>query len=237
MRPLHCLAALFLLAALFGCDANPADPTTTTGQPSDSTATEAFAYLALGDSYTIGHAVPASERFPEQLMDSLWRDRTDKSVRVIATTGWTTDELQTGIDAAADLGSQYDMVSLLIGVNNQYRSYPIDTYRVEFMALLEQAIAFADGDKSRVFVVSIPDYAYTAFGGGNATISAGIDAYNAINDSIAAAYGVTYFDITPISREGLDDPTLVAEDGLHPSGKQYSRWVALMLPTLRQWVE
>lgn len=226
---------MLIAAALGSCDANA--PTPPSENPTDTTAVQSFAYLALGDSYTIGHAVPAAERFPEQLMDSLWSDRTDKSLRVIATTGWTTDELQAGIAAATDLEPSYDMVSLLIGVNNQYRSYPIDTYRVEFVELLEQAIAFADGDKSRVFVVSIPDYAYTAFGGGNATISAGIDAYNAINDSIAAAYGVTYFDITPISREGLDDPTLVAQDGLHPSGKQYSRWVSVMLPTLRTWIE
>lgn len=236
MKSLWTLGALLVWLAFSGCDATSPEPTPTPNTPSDSTTTT-FSYLALGDSYTIGHAVPASERFPEQLMDSLWSDRTDKSLRVIATTGWTTDELQAGIDTATALGNDYDMVSLLIGVNNQYRSYPIDTYRVEFTALLEQAIAFADGDTSRVFVVSIPDYAYTPFGNGNATISAGIDAYNAINKDITESYGVAYFDITPISREGLSDPALVAEDGLHPSGKQYGRWVSLMLPTLRQWIE
>ena len=191
-------------------------------------------YLALGDSYTIGHGIPEAQNFPNQLGDSLTANGdTIRPIRIIAKTGWTTADLQNGIDNAQDLDSSYDLVTLLIGVNNQYQNKPIDEYRPDFESLLAQAIQFAGGQKERVFVVSIPDYAFTGFGGGDTNISREIDDYNAINKRIAEEMEVTYFDITPISRKGLDETELVANDRLHPSGEQYRRWVELMLPTVQ----
>ena len=197
-----------------------------------------FTYLALGDSYTIGHAVVENERFPIQLATRLNEDGYEVTeTHIVAKTGWTTDELQAGIANETDLSSSYQFVSLLIGVNNQYRNRPVDTFKPEFTALLEQAIEFAAGNKDRVFVVSIPDYAYTPFGNGNSTTSEGIDVYNAAKKEIAEAMGIRFFDITPISREGLDQPELVASDNLHPSGEQYRRWVALMLPGVKEMLD
>lgn len=196
-------------------------------------------YLALGDSYTIGQSVGEKDRYPVQLADRLRADSIDiEQVRIIAKTGWTTDELTAGIansDLTAD--STYSLVSLLIGVNNQYRGRTVAAYKPEFETLLNQAIAFAGGKKERVFVVSIPDYAFTPFGNGSATISQGIDEYNAANREITEAKGIRYFDITPISRGGLADPTLVASDGLHPSGKQYAAWVSLMLGGVKEMLK
>ena len=197
-----------------------------------------ISYLALGDSYTIGQAVEENERYPVQLGDSLTQiGYTIDEVRIIAKTGWTTDELQTAIDNTEDLAESYDLVSLLIGVNNQFRGRSVESYEPEFEALLQQAIAFAGGNKDRVFVVSIPDYAYSPFGNGSSQISTGIDEYNAANKAITDSLGITYFNITPISRGGLDDPDLVATDGLHPSGKQYTEWVKLMLPEVKNLLE
>jgi lysophospholipase L1-like esterase len=190
-------------------------------------------YLALGDSYTIGHSVLENERFPNQLAASLAKESIQIAhLRNIARTGWTTDELKTGITAAAIADSTYDMVSLLIGVNNQYRGRSIEVYKTEFTELLNQAVKFAGGKKSRVVVVSIPDYAFTPFGGGSTRISTEIDNFNAANEQITKANGIAYVNITPISREGIKDPLLVASDGLHPSGKQYGRWVSAMMPTV-----
>ena len=195
----------------------------------------AYTYLALGDSYTIGESVKEAERFPNQLAASL-KDSSFRisPVRIVAKTGWTTDELQTGITASGlTADSTFDMVTLLIGVNNQYRNRSVEDYKPSFTALLERAIKFAKGKKERVIVVSIPDYAFTPFGGGRQSISAGIDAYNAANEAITKSMGVAYAQITPISREGLNDPTLVASDGLHPSGKQYGKWVEVIKPIAR----
>ena len=197
---------------------------------------EIITYLALGDSYTIGTSVPPQHRWPGQLRDSLQRDGLVlEEVTYVARNGWTTDELNAGIDAAP-LRERYDLVSLLIGVNNQFRGRSVDEYRGEFEALLQRAINFAGGDNERVFVVSIPDYAFTPFGqnsGNAAQITAGIDAFNAANRAIAEQYNVAYFDITPISREGVANPQLVASDGLHPSFRQYQRWVSLLLPGVK----
>ncbi|MBK8702229.1 MAG: SGNH/GDSL hydrolase family protein [Saprospiraceae bacterium] len=190
-----------------------------------------ISYLALGDSYTIGQSVPVDERFPAQLIDSLLPHHIMGSARVIAKTGWTTAELDAAIAAAQPpVGNSYDIVTLLIGVNNQYRGYPLDQYEVQFADLLEQAVIYAGSRPERVFVLSIPDYAYTPFGQNfNPTrISQEIDEFNAANKSISLARGVHYIDITPISREGLQDPALVASDQLHPSGKMYARWVSLL---------
>ncbi len=199
-----------------------------------------LSYLALGDSYTIGESVDASLRYPEQIKDSLVSNGVKvKSVRVIAKTGWTTDELQTAIDGAQIKDSTYDLVSLLIGVNNQYRGYPLDQYKKDFANLLTEAIKFANGNKGKVFIVSIPDYAYTPFGqqsGNAAQISVQIDQFNAAAKAIATQMGVLFVDITPISRDGLNYPELVANDGLHPSGKQYARWVHLAIDSIKKLV-
>jgi GDSL-like Lipase/Acylhydrolase family len=177
-------------------------------------------YLALGDSYTIGERVTTPERYPEQLVEALRLSGIKiQSLRIIARTGWTTDELSNAMDDAKINDSTYNMV---------------DSYTPQFEALLKRAIQLAGGKKEKVFVVSIPDYAYTPFGNGSTLISEGIDAYNAVNKDITQKYGIQYFNITPISREGLTDKALVATDGLHPSGKQYGRWVNLMLEDVKK---
>jgi lysophospholipase L1-like esterase len=188
-------------------------------------------YLALGDSYTYGQNVTENERFPNQLVDSLAKQNIKIStLRNIARTGWRTDDLQAGITAAAIADSTFAMVSLLIGVNNQYQNRSIEVYKTEFTELLNQAVKFAGGKKNRVVVVSIPDYAFTPFGSGSTRISTEIDNFNAANEQITKANGIAYVNITPISRDGIKDPSLVASDGLHPSGKQYGRWVSAMMP-------
>ena len=183
-------------------------------------------YLALGDSYTIGESVPESERFPVQLARTLNLGQP----QIIARTGWTTDELNAAIDAANPQGP-FDLVTLLIGVNNQYRGRDAEQYRGEFAALLQRAIGFAGGDAQKVIVVSIPDWGVTPFAEGRdrAKIASEIDRYNAVNREEAQRAGAKYVDITPISRG--NDPSLVAADGLHPSGAQYTQWVREILRT------
>lgn len=186
-------------------------------------------YLALGDSYTIGESVTEAERWPNQLADSLRKRHLDYGKpTIIATTGWRTDNLKNAM-TIAQLKNEYNMVSLLIGVNNQYQGKSSKEYEAEFEALLVWAIQLAKGKKENVFVVSIPDYGYTPFGKPKqAAISAAIDLFNEINARITYKLGVKYFNITEISRDGLSDPSLVAPDGLHPSGKMYSYWVELI---------
>ena len=183
-------------------------------------------FLALGDSYTIGESVVATERWPVQLMDSLnARGLESVDYRIIAVTGWRTDNLKEAIHDAK-IKDEYTLVSLLIGVNNYYQGKTVESYKPEFEELLRTAIRIAGGATSRVFVLSIPDYGYTPFGKNNQeTISKGIDAFNAANKSIAQQLGVKYINITDISRRGLTEPDLVAFDGLHPSGKMYSEWI------------
>ncbi len=189
-----------------------------------------FSFLALGDSYTIGEAVEENERWPIQLKAVLEkRGVALEPVKIIATTGWTTDELQKGIEKAKIDGQTYDLVSLLIGVNNQYRGYPIAQYQKEFKELLVQAIQFAGGDVSSVFVISIPDYGVTPFAKEKdpEKIARELDEYNAIANKIASDLGVAFFDITSGSKKAKEDLELIAKDGLHPSGKMYADWVNL----------
>ena len=190
-------------------------------------------FLALGDSYTIGESVSEQERWPNQLADSL-RAHGMKISRptLVATTGWRTDDLKNAI-AKASLKNEYGLVSLLIGVNNQYQGKPLAQYAVEFEDLLRTAIALAQGKKENVFVVSIPDYGFTPFGKEKqTTITAAIDQFNATNRQIAERLGITYFFITDITRRALTQPDLMAADGLHPSGKMYSLWVERMVKGL-----
>ena len=198
--------------------------------------TPTLTYLALGDSYTIGESVKQSESFPYQLTAQLKAENVNVAdPKIIAKTGWTTDELQAAIKAE-NLTQTYDIVTLLIGVNNQYRGYSKDTYRKEFKELLETAINFTGKNKKSVCVISIPDWGVTPFGKasgkGIQTIAEEIDAFNAINKEEALAAGVNYTDITLGSRMANADTSLIATDGLHPSGKMYLQWVAGILPVL-----
>jgi lysophospholipase L1-like esterase len=186
---------------------------------------EPVRFLALGDSYTIGQSVESNERWPNQFVDELVNlGYNVKELRIIAQTGWTTSSLQNAINQQMPIEG-YNLISLLIGVNNQFFGGNVQTYTPQFQTLLQQAIALAGGNPSNVFVLSIPDYAYTPFGNGNPSISAGIDAFNDANRFLASIYQVRYVDITPISRNGLLMPELVASDGLHPSGLMYRLWV------------
>ena len=191
-------------------------------------------YLALGDSYTIGEQVPAAERWPVELVRLLRHAGiVVADPEIVATTGWTTDELAAGIAARAPKGS-YALVSLLIGVNNQYRGREATEYRAEFRALLAQAIGFAGGDARRVIVVSIPDWGVTRFAEGRdrASIGRDIDRFNAIAREEAGRGGAAWIDITPLSREPHD--AWLAADGLHPSGAQYAAWARSVLPAARR---
>lgn len=194
-----------------------------------------YKYLALGDSYTIGESVAPDERWPHILQGRLVGDGIKMALpKIIAKTGWTTDELQEAIEKE-NPSTDYDLVSLLIGVNNQYRGYPIDQYIQEFESLLKQAIRFAGGRTARTFVVSIPDYGATPFAAQKnpAKIARELDAYNEIARSICSKNDIAYIDITPGSRRAAQDPSLVAEDGLHPSAKMYKEWVEVIYPTVK----
>lgn len=197
-----------------------------------------FNYLALGDSYTIGESVSDTGRFPAQLVSSLTKNNIYfNSPQIIATTGWTTDELAEAIKKKqSSLLPKYDLVSLLIGVNNQYRGRDAEEYRTQFKDLLRTAIVFAGGEKSRVFVVSIPDWGVTPFAEGRdrKKIAEEIDLYNKINKEETLKEGIAYIDITPESRTAVNDKSLIASDGLHPSEKMYKEWVDLILPQIKK---
>lgn len=191
-------------------------------------------YLALGDSYTIGEAVAAHGRWPAELVQRLRRAGVAiDDPRIVAVTGWTTDELAQGMDAAS-LAPAYDLVTLQIGVNNQYRGRTPGEYRDQFASLLARAVMLAGGHAARVVVVSIPDWGVTRFaheqGRDRARIAAELDAYNAIARDESHRVGAHFVDITAISRT---HPTLVADDGLHPSATQYALWVEAIEPIVR----
>lgn len=193
-----------------------------------------FNYLALGDSYTIGQSVCETCRFPEQLRKKLG-DLDPKNTytsKIIATTGWTTTNLISAINSE-NPASNYDLVTLLIGVNNQYQNKPFSVYENEFPELIFKAIALARGDRSNVIVVSIPDYAFTPFGkqsGNQSYISAEIDRYNAFAQKYCLEQNIEFVSITDITRQGFVNPLLVAQDGLHPSELAYSYFVERILP-------
>lgn len=193
-------------------------------------------YLALGDSYTIGESVAVDQRWPVQLKDSLESEgHTFDRFKIIAQTGWTTTNLLNAVDAA-DLTKDWNLVSILIGVNNQYQNRPFSLFLSELPLLIDKAIALAGNDSSRVFLVSIPDYAYTPFGqsfSNPALISKEIDRYNFSMDSIAEVYQIQFVSITEITRNGLVDKALVAADGLHPSGHAYGQFVKTLLFELK----
>lgn len=191
-----------------------------------------LSFLALGDSYTIGETVAPGLRWPVQLSVRLrGAGLSVADPRIIARTGWTTEELAAGMDAAGPMGT-HDLVSLLIGVNDQYRGGDRAAYRVQFARLLDRATGLAGERPGGVLVLSIPDWGVTPFAAGRdrEAIARGIDAFNAENLRESRRRGARYVDVTAISREAPGDPSLVADDGLHPSGAQYARWVEAVLP-------
>ncbi len=195
-------------------------------------------YLALGDSYTIGESVCGTCNYPKQLTDSLNKKLEENtSVKIIAKTGWTTADLLSAI-ATENPEKNYDLVTLLIGVNNQYQGKPFSVYEEEFPKLLNMAIAFANGKKENVIVLSIPDYAYTPFGqqsGKAEKITTELKRYNAFAEKISKEKGVYFENITPITQKGLENPELVAsKDGLHPSEVAYKKFVELMFEKVSQ---
>lgn len=184
-----------------------------------------FNYLALGDSYTIGESVGESDRFPVQLVKRLQADSINVEVpQIIATTGWTTDELLAAIKEK-NIKDTFNIVTLLIGVNNQYRGRDAENYRGELKQLIDIAVKYAGGNKDNVFVLSIPDWGVTPFAEGKDRnkIAAEIDLYNKVKKEECEKAGIKYYDITEISR--IKDQSLTASDGLHPSGKMYGLWV------------
>lgn len=206
--------------------------------PGDTTITGNISWLALGDSYTIGQSVPAAERFPTQTAALLRQSGVSMGTPdYIATTGWTTSNLSNAI--AAQKPATHDVVTLLIGVNDQYQTHDTTGYRQRFSNLLTTAIQLAKGKKDHVFVLSIPDYSVTPFAAGSDTaqIRKELDWFNVINKNVTDANGIAYLDITPSTREAAANPALLAGDGLHPSGLEYGKWagrlVGLMLPVLR----
>ena len=189
-------------------------------------------YLALGDSYTIGQSVCEKCKFHIQLSDSIkkYLNTNDKiNTTIIAQTGWTTTNLKTAI-SAQNPTNNYDLVTLLIGVNNQYQNKPFTLYQQEFPELVAIAIEKAKGKKENVIVVSIPDYAFTPSGNGNTTISSQIDSYNAFAQNYCTQNEISFVNITDITRLGLEQPNLVATDGLHPSELAYKKFVERIFP-------
>lgn len=219
-------AALIMLFS--GCTASQHE--NSAGNP-----TGGLRYLALGDSYTIGTAVDSAQSWPYQLSDSLRAAglRID-TTHIIATNGWTTTDLKEGI-AVVRPDSAFDLVSLLIGVNNQYQGLDKELYRLEFRELLEQAIAFAGSDTSRVFVVSIPNYGVTPFAKNRQPekIREELREYDRMASDIAGEYGIPFINITPISEMAADRSDLLADDELHPSEAMYSLWIRELLPVTK----
>jgi len=207
-------------------------PTSTPIPTQETTSMPTIRYLALGDSYTIGEKVSPKDRWSIQLANLLESEGIKSDVTIIARTGWTVDELWQGIQANPPEGT-YDMVSLLIGVNDQYRGYPVDGYREDFRFMLAKAIEYAGGDPKRVVVLSIPDWGFTPFAAARDTepISQQIDEFNAVNLEETKSVGAYYVDVTIISRMAMDDFELIAADQLHPSGKMYAMWAEKALPT------
>ncbi|MES2430310.1 MAG: SGNH/GDSL hydrolase family protein [Bacteroidota bacterium] len=232
------LLSLLLINALFSCDKENVSPTpvitdSTTMSPKKDTT---YYWLALGDSYTIGQSVATTDRYPVQTAAILEKDTIHFAApEIIAQTGWTTANLINRINSTPPTKNKYDIVSLLIGVNNQYQGLSQDQYRTEFTLLLNKAIAFANNKIDRVIVLSIPDYSVTPFATSSdtASIRAEIDAFNLINKQISMTAGVHYIDITSSTRMALTDASLIAFDGLHPSGKEYAKWAEWLAPIIK----
>ncbi|MEJ7586535.1 MAG: SGNH/GDSL hydrolase family protein [Ferruginibacter sp.] len=197
-------------------------------------------FLALGDSYTIGQSVPEADRFPVQTAKYLTLQGIKfDTPEIIAQTGWTTANLLSTIAFSTPLKPRYDIVTLLIGVNNQYQHRTQEEYSEQFLSLLNIAIHYAGNNKKRVIVLSIPDYSVTPFAmsANKPVIAMEIDAFNKINEAIAIQSGVNYLDITSSTRLAANDPSLIAPDGLHPSGLEYRKWANELIPVIKQAIQ
>ena len=193
-----------------------------------------YTYLALGDSYTIGEALPLHKSFPYQVVDLLRKKGHHFSApEIIAKTGWTTDELSAAIEEHEYL-AKYDFVTLLIGVNNQYRGRSVEEYKIEFENLLKKALQLAADKKEHLVVLSIPDYSVTPFAQTKnpVGIRKEIELYNSVNNAVCIQYKVQHIDITPGTRKAKKDPSLLATDGLHPSEKEYTKWAEAVAKTI-----
>jgi lysophospholipase L1-like esterase len=193
-------------------------------------------YLALGDSYTIGESVAVSERFPAQAVRILQQQGIKvNDPEYIAVTGWTTANLMSAINTQNPKGP-YDVVTLLIGVNDQYQGVDTTTYRTRFTLLLNKAIELAGAKKTNVFVLSIPDYSVTPFvaAANKERVKREVDIFNTINKQITLQNNIAYIDITPSTREGATNPSLIANDGLHPSALEYKKWAEMLAPLMKQ---
>ncbi|MBK9290170.1 MAG: SGNH/GDSL hydrolase family protein [Bacteroidetes bacterium] len=231
MRLKICILSIFGLITTLPCSkAQPLTPLPQDDNPPGASA--GLSYLALGDSYTIGEGVTENERWPMQLAAQLNQAGIAvEKPRIVARTGWTTDELMAELNRL-QIADTFGLVSLLIGVNNQYRGRSSAQFRTELVQLIHKAIAYAGGDTSRVFLVSIPDWGVTPFAMGRdrARIAREIDEFNEVIRQEAAARNILFFNITPISRQAATDLSLLAPDRLHPSGSMYRMWVDMMLP-------
>jgi lysophospholipase L1-like esterase len=229
--------AVLVFVLVAGCGAEPPKKSilqVPKKQSSVSPAVESR-YLALGDSYTIGESVDKDSRWPMQLAALLRDDGIELGEpTIVARTGWTTSELSQGIDQAEIVGP-YELVTLLIGVNNQYRGKSIDEYRIELAELLQRALKFAGDRPERVIVVSIPDWGVTPYAKGRdrTAIGEAIDQFNAVKEEETRKIGATFIEITRESRRAADDNSLLAPDGLHPSGKMYEHWAKAVLPAAK----
>lgn len=194
-----------------------------------------YTWLALGDSYTVGESVPVYDSFCYQATQQLRKEGFNfLAPEIVARTGWATDELLAAIERTQLLPS-YDFVTLLIGVNNQYRGRTVDSYKTDFEKLLKQAIQLTNGKSTRVIVLSIPDWGATPFSGGRDPdkIASEIDEFNNVNRAIADDHSVFYIDITPFTREATHNSDLLASDGLHPSGTDYTRWADKIVKVIK----
>ncbi|MDA8589049.1 SGNH/GDSL hydrolase family protein [Flavobacteriaceae bacterium] len=200
---------------------------------SQSKESDSYSYLALGDSYTIGESVKESERWPVQLYKSLKNKISYPTI--IAKSGWTTDQLIDTLNKTKF--KNYDFVSLLIGVNNQYRGRSIESFKKDFIELLERSIKYTNGKKERVFVVSIPDWGVTPFANGKDRniIEKEINEFNNIISEECSINEIKFFDVTQNSRTALQNKSLIAEDGLHPSKKMYKQWVKIIKPYFKSF--
>lgn len=247
---LSLLIIISLLFSIFSCFAcgkekgiqtatgnNMPDRDTIINPPSDTATSskKGAKYLALGDSYTIGENVQEAERFPEQTVQLLRAQNINiQDPEYIATTGWTTANLLSAINSQ-EPAKNFDIVTLLIGVNDQYQRGDTVGYRERFSALINKAIDFAGGLKTHVFVLSIADYSATPFVVENdkADVSRQIDLFNVINKKVSLQNNITYIDITPSTRQAANDASLIANDGLHPSGKEYAVWAGMLAPLIK----
>jgi lysophospholipase L1-like esterase len=238
MNDMRCFIFSLLILVVISCAKTKPQGTSnfrnTDTTSSNSGTDTAWSYLALGDSYTIGQSVGETERFPAQIVAILRQQGIKISNPVyIAQTGWTTGNLQQAINNQNP--SSFNVVTLLIGVNDQYQRVDTSSYAIRFAQLLEKAISLANGKKSNVFVLSIPDYSATPFVASpdKIRVSTEIDLFNAINKRVTLFYGVSYTDITPSTRQAATNATLIASDNLHPSGSEYRKWAEFLAPKIK----